>query len=80
VSRDRRSLRWAILWSGKLRLFLPDGFETWRFVVYPLLLLIMMLLRPSGLLGGVELPFLKQLLPPIKPAAKTREGAEGGQA
>ncbi len=71
---------WAILLEGVLRLFLPDGFETWRFVVYPLLLLIMMLLRPSGLLGGVELPFLKQLLPSIKPAAKTREGAEGGQA
>ena len=71
---------WAILLEGVLRLFLPDGFETWRFVVYPLLLLIMMLLRPSGLLGGVELPYLKQLMPPLKRAAKTPQSAEGGQA
>ncbi len=71
---------WAILLEGVLRLFLPDGFETWRFVVYPLLLLIMMLLRPSGLFGGVELPFLKQLLPPLKPATKGPQGAEGGQS
>jgi branched-chain amino acid transport system permease protein len=71
---------WAILLEGVLRLFLPSGFETWRFVVYPLLLLIMMLLRPSGLLGGVELPFLKQLMPPLRTAAKTPEGAKGGQA
>ncbi len=35
------------------------GFETWRFVVYPLLLLIMMLLRPNGLLGEYEVPFLQ---------------------
>jgi hypothetical protein len=40
----------------------------------------MMLLRPSGLLGGVELPFLKQLMPPLRAAAKTPEGAKGGQA
>jgi branched-chain amino acid transport system permease protein len=71
---------WSILLEGVLRLFLPSGFETWRFVVYPLLLLIMMLLRPSGLLGGVELPFLRQILPATRTAAKTPEGAKGGQA
>ena len=71
---------WAILLEGVLRLFLPDGFETWRFVVYPLLLLIMMLLRPSGLLGGFELPFLKQILPPLRQTAKAPEGVEGGKA
>jgi branched-chain amino acid transport system permease protein len=52
------------LLEGFLRLFLPAGFETWRFVVYPLLLLVMMLLRPKGLFGTYEVPFLKQMLPP----------------
>jgi branched-chain amino acid transport system permease protein len=57
---------WALVLEGFLRLWLPQGFETWRFVVYPVLLLIMMLLRPKGLFGGFEVPFLKQLLPPLK--------------
>jgi branched-chain amino acid transport system permease protein len=56
---------WALVLEGFLRLWLPQGFETWRFVVYPVLLLIMMLLRPKGLFGGFEVPFLKQLLPPL---------------
>ncbi len=54
---------WALVLEGVLRLFLPQGFETWRFVVYPLLLLITMLLRPKGILGDFELPFLRQVLP-----------------
>jgi branched-chain amino acid transport system permease protein len=57
---------WALVLEGFLRLWLPQGFETWRFVVYPVLLLIMMLLRPKGLFGGFEVPFLKQLLPPLR--------------
>jgi len=57
------SFTWALVLEGFLRLWLPDGFETWRFVVYPLLLLVMMLLRPQGLLGTFEFPFLKQILP-----------------
>jgi branched-chain amino acid transport system permease protein len=61
---------WALVLEGFLRLWLPQGFETWRFVVYPVLLLIMMLLRPKGLFGGFEVPFLKQLLPPLRQQAK----------
>jgi branched-chain amino acid transport system permease protein len=38
--------------------------------VYPLLLLLMMLLRPSGLLGGFEFPFIKAILPPLKKKAE----------
>jgi branched-chain amino acid transport system permease protein len=45
---------------------LPAGFETWRFVVYPLVLLVMMLLRPEGLLGRYELPFLRQVFPAMR--------------
>jgi branched-chain amino acid transport system permease protein len=54
---------WALVLEGVLRLFLPQGFETWRFVVYPLLLLITMLLRPKGIFGDFEIPFLRQVLP-----------------
>jgi branched-chain amino acid transport system permease protein len=57
--------------EGFLRLWLPQGFETWRFVVYPVLLLIMMLLRPKGLFGGFEVPFLKQVLPPLRKPAES---------
>lgn len=54
---------WALILEGVLRLWLPQGFETWRFVVYPLLLLVTMLLRPAGIFGNYEIPFLRQVLP-----------------
>lgn len=54
---------WILLLEGLLRLYLPQGFETWRFVVYPLVLLLMMLLRPEGLMGRYEIPFLRKPTP-----------------
>ncbi|MGD1993749.1 MAG: branched-chain amino acid ABC transporter permease [Anaerolineae bacterium] len=54
---------WIIFLEGILRLYLPPGFENWRFVIYPLMLLLMMLLRPEGLLGRYEIPFLRQKQP-----------------
>jgi len=51
-----------------------------RSIVYPLLLLIMMLLRPSGLLGSFELPFLKRILPPPKATTPPAAEAKGGPA
>jgi branched-chain amino acid transport system permease protein len=77
------SFAWILVLEGFLRDILPSGFESWRYVVYPLLLLLMMLLRPSGLLGGFEFPFIKAVLPPLKkktasvppqPAASPVEG------
>ncbi len=56
---------WILLLEGVLRLYLPAGFETWRFVVYPLLLIMMMLLRPEGLLGQYEIAFLRAKLPTL---------------
>lgn len=56
---------WVFVLEGALRSILPPGFETWRFVVYPLMLLLMMLLRPEGLFGTYEVPFLRRLLPPL---------------
>jgi branched-chain amino acid transport system permease protein len=59
------SFVWVLILEGALRLVLPDGFETWRYVVYPLILLLVMLLRPKGLMGTYEFPFLRQVLPPM---------------
>lgn len=57
---------WALILEGVLRLWLPAGFESWRFVVYPLLLLITMLLRPAGIFGNYEIAFLRQVLPKLR--------------
>jgi branched-chain amino acid transport system permease protein len=71
---------WPLVLEGLLRQILPSGFETWRYVVYPLLLLIMMLLKPNGLFGNFEVPFLRQVLPALhlgkskaKPEATSEE-------
>jgi len=47
------SAGFAVLIEG-LRVVLPQGFEDWRFVLYPLMLLLVMLLRQQGLLGTKE--------------------------
>ncbi len=60
------SFGWALVLEGVLRLALPEGFETWRFVVYPLMLLVMMLLKPNGLFGNFEIPFIRAVIPPLK--------------
>jgi branched-chain amino acid transport system permease protein len=49
---------WAISLEG-MRIWLPQGFEAWRFVVYPIALLLIMLLRPQGLMGRLEIGFLR---------------------
>jgi branched-chain amino acid transport system permease protein len=51
------SFAWAVSLEG-LRL-LPQGMELWRYVIYPVILLLVMLLRPQGLFGGTEMGFLK---------------------
>lgn len=69
------SFAWALVLEGFLRLVLPEGFETWRFVVYPLLLLIMMLLKPNGLFGNYEIRFLRQALPPLLKKSQDKESS-----
>jgi branched-chain amino acid transport system permease protein len=59
---------WAISLEG-LRL-LPRGMELWRYVIYPLILLLVMLLRPQGLFGGTELGFLKSRIWPRRDARR----------
>jgi branched-chain amino acid transport system permease protein len=56
------SFGWIFFLEGLLRVLLGQmGTEapTWRFVLYPLTLLLLMLIRPQGLLGTVEWGFLK---------------------
>ncbi len=60
------SFGWALMLEGLLRLVLPQGFETWRFVVYPVMLLVMMLLKPNGLFGNYEIPYLQNIIPALR--------------
>ena len=52
------ALGWTFLLEG-LRVILPSQILDWRMVIYPVLLIIVMLLRPQGLFGGREFEFLK---------------------
>ncbi len=53
------SFGWILLLEG-LRLVLPPGFIELRWVVIPVLLIVTMLVRPAGLFGAREFPFLKE--------------------
>jgi branched-chain amino acid transport system permease protein len=56
------SFAWIFFLEGFLRVLLGQmGTEapTWRFVLYPITLLLLMLIRPQGLLGSKEWGFLK---------------------
>jgi branched-chain amino acid transport system permease protein len=52
------AVAWTFLLEG-LRVLLPPQILDWRLVIYPLLLVIVMILRPRGLWGGMEFKFLK---------------------
>jgi branched-chain amino acid transport system permease protein len=56
------SFAWIFFLEGLLRVILGQlGTEapTWRFVLYPIALLLLMLLRPQGLFGNIEIGFFK---------------------
>jgi branched-chain amino acid transport system permease protein len=56
------SFGWIFFLEGLLRVILGQmGTEapTWRFVLYPIALLLLMLVRPQGLLGRAEWGFLR---------------------
>ncbi len=66
------SFGWIFFLEGLLRVLLSQmgtDAPTWRFVLYPIVLLLLMLIKPSGLLGNVEWGFLKA------PFVKSREKA-----
>jgi branched-chain amino acid transport system permease protein len=52
------AVAWTFLLEG-LRILLPPAIQDWRWVIYPLLLIIFMLVRPGGIFAGTEFGFLK---------------------
>lgn len=68
------SFAWIFFLEGLLRVILSQlGTEapTWRFVLYPIALLLVMLLRPQGLLGNVEWGFLRAKPPALRKPKET---------
>lgn len=59
---------WTFVLEG-LRVLLPQGLEAWRYVIYPLVMLVVMLVKPEGLLAGLELAFLRN--PGVHPERRT---------
>jgi branched-chain amino acid transport system permease protein len=70
---------WALTVEG-LRIWLPQGFEAWRFVVYPIALLLLMLFRQQGLLGRRELGFLRAPRWPLRKKVATEPIPEAAVA
>jgi branched-chain amino acid transport system permease protein len=77
------SFGWLFFLEGLLRVLLGQlGTEapTWRYVLYPITLLLLMLLRPQGLLGNVEWGFLKRpIYPPRKDSPAATAAPPGGE-
>jgi branched-chain amino acid transport system permease protein len=72
------SFVWIFFLEGFLRVLLSQmgtDAPTWRFVLYPITLLLLMLIRPQGLLGSIEWGFLKP--DAIIRRLKGNGGAEG---
>lgn len=70
------SVMFALVIEG-LRVLLPQGFEDWRFVIYPVILLLIMLLRSQGLMGTSEWGWLRQPLPPERDIPVPSHSAHG---
>ncbi|MCX6843621.1 MAG: branched-chain amino acid ABC transporter permease, partial [candidate division WOR-3 bacterium] len=47
------AVAWTFLLEG-LRILLPPAVQDWRWVIYPLLLIVFMLVRPGGIFAGTE--------------------------
>jgi len=68
------SFGWIFFLEGLLRVILSQmGTEapTWRFVLYPIALLLLMLVRPEGLLGKTEWGFLRAPRVPLRAPRET---------
>ena len=76
------SFAWIFFLEGFLRVLLGQmGTEapTWRFVLYPITLLLLMLIRPQGLLGSTEWGFLKAEKITKRERTEAAAGAAGAQ-
>ena len=69
---------WIFFLEGMLREILgkisPEA-PSWRYVLYPLTLLLLMLVRPKGLLGEIEWGFLKSKIISLRKSG-TKEGVK----
>ena len=81
------SFGWIFFLEGLLRVLLGQlgtDAPTWRFVLYPIALLLLMLLKPAGLLGNVEWGFFKKpsfaRVRPSAGAAPAVAAGEGGNS
>ena len=75
------SFAWMFFLEGMLRVLLGQmGTEapTWRFVLYPIVLLLLMLLRPTGLLGNREWGFLKRPVVPLRKSSSAENPPSAG--
>ena len=75
------SFAWMFFLEGMLRVLLGQmGTEapTWRFVLYPIVLLLLMLLRPTGLLGNREWGFLKRPIVPLRKSSSAETPPTAG--
>jgi branched-chain amino acid transport system permease protein len=52
------AVAWTFLLEG-LRILLPPQVQDWRWVIYPLLLIVFMLVRPGGIFAGTEFRFIR---------------------
>ncbi len=70
------SFGWIFFLEGTLREILgkiSTEAPSWRYVLYPLTLLLLMLVRPQGLLGSVEWGYLKSKVIPLRKSKNTDE-------
>ena len=74
------ALAWALLLQGLAVSVLPSSLLEWRYVLYAVALVAMMLLRPQGLMGGSELGFLKHIRPALRRNKAAAAQASPGEA
>jgi branched-chain amino acid transport system permease protein len=59
---------WAILLQGAAVAMLPSELLEWRYVIYAVTLVVVMLVRSQGLMGGHEWGFLRRKAPAMRQA------------
>jgi branched-chain amino acid transport system permease protein len=72
------SFGWIFFLEGILRVLLGQistEAPSWRYVLYPIVLLLLMLVRPQGLMGNLEWGFLKLPKIPLRRSKKESEKA-----
>lgn len=70
------AIAWVFLLEG-LRFVLGQSFIDWRGVIYALILIITIILRPQGIFGGKELPLLVPKVPHKAPGKEQTHAGPG---